>query len=185
MQCLRGGSSPPESPSEDSDVGPIPPPSPDLSYRLDQNMGRIRDEGCRYGLHMPQEHSFLHRSIPPADAFKVTRYRLRSMWPKGPIDLALARTHLFNFSLKLLWESLALSEGTKKRGVCHLCIEAGGRVGSRDSFAGVEVAPHPAGKFARYTGFPFRSRYSNIMRLLSIIQIAQKRGRERPPPLAL
>ena len=31
-------------------------------------------------------------------------------------------------------------------------------MGSRDSFAGVEVAPQPAGKFARYTGFPFPSR---------------------------
>ena len=168
MQCLRGGSRPPESPSEDSDVGPTPPPSPDLSWRLDQNMGRIRDEGCRYSLHMPQEHPFLHQSIPPADAFKVTRYRLRSMWPKGPIDLALARTHLFNISLKLLWKSLALSQGTKKRDVCHLCIEAGGSVGSRDSFAVVEVAPHPAGKFARHTGFPFPGLFHYFTTLISI-----------------
>ena len=138
------------------------PPSPDLSWRLDQNVGRIREEGCRYSLHTPQEHPLLHRSIHPADASKVTRCRLRSMWPKGPIDLALARTHLFTFSLKLLWKSLALSQGIKKRGVGHLCIEAGGSVGSRDSFAGVEVTPHPARKFARYTGFPFPSRYPNI-----------------------
>lgn len=139
-------------------MGPTPPPSPDLSWRLDQDVGRIREEGCRYSLHMPQEHTFLPWSIHPADAFKVTSYRLRSMWPKEPIDLALAKTNLFNFSLKLFWKSLALSQVTKKRGVCHLCIEAGGSVGSRDSFAGVEVAPQPAGKFARYTGFSFPSR---------------------------